>query len=226
MDARDSAGRRTMHIGFPRPTRGFDIEDMEKTIFGQDHWLVSPRLSLDVGIRTESQQVSGAFRVAPRVGIAWSPFGNGTVLRAGYGLFYDRVPLSIYTFNRYPDQLITTYDAAGDIETGPTLFLNTLGQNKVRFPFVTQKPVDGNFSPHSGNWSVSVEHAVGKDLRLRASYMQHDSKGLAIPSRVPPDPERGPERICCKAPARRATGSWSSPRECAWRRSGNCSFPT
>src|SRR5581483_5137517 len=163
IEIRDTADRLIERIGFLRP-RQFGITDIEYTIFGQDHWVISPRLALDLGVRTESQQVSGAFRVAPRGGVAWSPFGNGTVLRGGFGLFYDRVPLNIYTFNRYPDQVITTYDAAGQIETGPFLFLNTLGQSRVRFPFVNQKPVDGNFSPHSANWSVSLEQPLGNDL--------------------------------------------------------------
>lgn len=187
VDIRDAAGALLETIGFPRPVRSFEIDDIEKAVFGQDHWIVTPRLSLDLGIRTESQQVSGAFRVAPRGGLAWSPFGS-TVVRAGFGMFYDRVPLNIYTFNRFPNQLITQYDGLGNIIAGPTLYLNTLGQNRVRSPFVSQKPVDGNFSPRSANWSLSVEQPVTKDLRLRASYMQHNSTGLAILDTIPPDP--------------------------------------
>jgi hypothetical protein len=191
VDIRDNAGVRLARITFPRPLRSFDVDDVERTIFGQDHWMVSPRLSVDLGIRTESQQVSGAFRVAPRLGVAWSPNSHGTVLRAGWGLFYDRVPLNVYAFNRYPDQVLTYYDPDGEVSAGPFLFLNTLGQSKVRFPFVTQKPIDGNFSPYSANWSVSVEQAVRRHVRLRASYMQHDAHGLAIFQRVEPDPATG-----------------------------------
>lgn len=32
---------------------------------------------------------------APRLGLAWRPFGNNTVLRAGYGIFFDVVPRAI-----------------------------------------------------------------------------------------------------------------------------------
>ncbi len=174
-------------IQFPHPTQQFSVRDVEQAIFGQDHWVLSPRISIDLGIRTESQQVSGAFRVAPRARDRVEPVpppGDG--VRAGVGLFYDRVPLNLYAFNRYPDQDITTYLPDGSIATGPILYLNTLGQNKVKSPFVSQKPVDGNFSPRSTNWSLSLEQPVNRDLRLRTSYVQHDSTGLAILDVEPP----------------------------------------
>ena len=131
-----------------------------------------------------------AVRVAPRAGIVWSPLSDkGAVIRAGYGLFYDRVPLNVYTFNRYPDQIITKFDpASGEISEGPFLYLNTLGQARIRFPFIFQRPIDGNFSPWSDTWSVQLEQPVTNALRLRIGYLENNADGLPILNPVAPDP--------------------------------------
>src|SRR4029079_13533256 len=63
------------------------------------------------------------------------------------------------------------------------------GQNRVRQPFVFQRPVDGNFSPWSETWSAQVEQPVTCFLRLRLSFVHDDSDGLAILHSVPPDRE-------------------------------------
>jgi Carboxypeptidase regulatory-like domain len=189
VDILNEAGQLTRRISFPR-VRQFEISDIELNFFAQDHWIVTPRLSLDLGTRVESQEVSGAFRVAPRAGIAWNPIsGQGTTVRGGFGFFYDRVPLNVYVFNKYPDQVITYYDAAGNVTGGPYLYLNTLGQTKVRHPFIFQEPVDGNFSPRSINWTMQVEQPIGHYLKLRTGFMQSLSDGLVILNPVAPDPE-------------------------------------
>src|SRR4029077_2238733 len=109
VDILNAAGQLTRRISFPRD-RQFEISDIELNFFAQDHWLVSPRFSLDLGTRVESQEVSGAFRVAPRLGLAWNPItGQGTTVRGGFGFFYDHVPLNVYVFNKYPDQVVTYY---------------------------------------------------------------------------------------------------------------------
>jgi hypothetical protein len=186
----DIQGRRLVRIDFPRPERTYDVSDVEKSFFGQDHWIVTPRVALDLGVRTEAQQISGAFRVAPRAAVSWTPFtGAGTVLRAGFGFFYDRVPLNVYGFNRYPNREVTVWDQAGNIVSGPTLYLNTLGQNRVRFPFVSQRPVDGNFSPRSNISSIQVEQPVSRFVRLRATYLRNYADGLVILDREGADPE-------------------------------------
>lgn len=64
--------------------------------FFQDDWRVKPNLTLSFGVRYDWQSnIESKFNFAPRVSIAWSPAAKkgkkqNTVIRAGFGLFYDR----------------------------------------------------------------------------------------------------------------------------------------
>jgi hypothetical protein len=169
--------------------RPFQMSDMEFAFFGEDHWNVSPRLALDLGMRAESQQLSETIRLAPRAGVAWTPFkDSGTVVRAGVGLFYDRVPLNVYSFGAFPNPVITTYDPSGQIATGPILYQNVLGEVVIRSPFIFQELTAGNFSPRSRTWSAQVEQPIATRLKLRIGYMQNQSEGLVTLNPVAPDP--------------------------------------
>jgi hypothetical protein len=64
-------------------------------LFFQDDYKVNPKFSLSYGLRYETQNWIGDHNDwAPRVSLAWAPGrGNGpskTVIRAGYGWFFDR----------------------------------------------------------------------------------------------------------------------------------------
>ncbi len=166
----------------------FSKTDIEYSMFAQDHWVISPHLAVDYGVRGESQQRSQAFRLAPRAGLSWSPFAKtGTVLRGGYGLFYDRVPLNVYSFDKYPAPVITMYDTAGQVSGGPFVFRRGLGTVLSRNPFIFREPVDGNFSPSTDTWSVQVEQPVSTFLRLRVGYQQNRSEGLVVLNPSVPD---------------------------------------
>lgn len=76
--------------------------------FGDD-WRVRPNLTLSLGLRYETQtNIHDWTDLAPRIGIAWAPGGGAgrgranTVLRAGFGIFYDRFALAnVLTADRY-----------------------------------------------------------------------------------------------------------------------------
>lgn len=64
----------------------------------QDEWKIARSLTLNVGVRYDLQFLrtisTDTNNVSPRIGLAWSPFAaKTTVVRASFGLYYDRVPL-------------------------------------------------------------------------------------------------------------------------------------
>jgi hypothetical protein len=68
----------------------------------QDDWRVQSNLTLSLGLRYEIQNnVSDHGDIAPRIGFAWAPGGGGksgrqkTVIRGGFGIFYDRLSDSL-----------------------------------------------------------------------------------------------------------------------------------
>jgi hypothetical protein len=81
---------------FGNPT--VNQNNQETGFYAQDEWKVSQALTLNLGVRYDLEFLqtinTDLNNVSPRVGLAWSPYRNGrTVVRASYGLFYDRVPL-------------------------------------------------------------------------------------------------------------------------------------
>lgn len=64
----------------------------------QDEWKIARSLTLNAGVRYDLQFLrtisTDTNNVSPRIGLAWSPFAaRTTVVRASFGLYYDRVPL-------------------------------------------------------------------------------------------------------------------------------------
>lgn len=174
----DAEGRRLQRIDFS-PGRSISLADTEPAGYVQDHWVLNEHFALDGGARLEGQAITHTFRVAPRVGFAWSPDKSGqTVVRGGIGVFYDSVPLSIYRFRRYPDAIVTSYDEQGGIIDGPTRYLTITQQNSSKFPFVSRSKTAGNFAPYSEAWNVELERSISTQLALRLKYLQSDAHDL------------------------------------------------
>lgn len=67
-------------------------------LFFQDDWQVVPNVILNLGLRWDWESiVNDNNNLSPRLGFSWDPAGDGrTVIRAGYGRFYERFALGIW----------------------------------------------------------------------------------------------------------------------------------
>src|SRR5258705_6365994 len=66
--------------------------------FGQDEWQISSNLTVNAGLRYDLQFLPNPIQtdsnnIAPRLGIAYAPGDRKTVIRASFGIYYDRIPL-------------------------------------------------------------------------------------------------------------------------------------
>jgi hypothetical protein len=177
VDIRDDSGSLVQHIDFIGGSP-FDRSDLEVEIFGQDHWVLSQKLALDMGMRFERQGITETFRVAPRVGFTWLPFGKNTPIQGGWGVFFDRVPLGVYSFNNYPEQVITTYGPNGQIVDGPRLYENIIQRSDGSFLFLHSPNEAGNFAPYSTAWNGEIEHRFSHSLIVKANFLQNKSNGV------------------------------------------------
>ncbi|HEX5705816.1 MAG TPA: TonB-dependent receptor [Pyrinomonadaceae bacterium] len=67
-------------------------------LFAQDEWRPRADLTINAGLRHDAQFLpdpieTDANNFAPRVGLAYAPGDHKTVLRAGLGIYFDRLPL-------------------------------------------------------------------------------------------------------------------------------------
>ena len=96
---------------------------------------------------------------APRVGFAYRPWGNNTVLRAGYGIFYDVVPRAITAASvpfAISEPAYTNPAAAPDVIL-PRVFPSTSvgGPATTGIPFAQRSDLR---TPYSMQYNLTIEH--------------------------------------------------------------------
>jgi len=163
----------------------FDVNVFDAAGYIQDDWKFNPFLTLSGGIRVEGQNhTNDHFDFAPRAAIAYALDGHKdhktkTVLRIGYGLFYDRFGasslMSIDRDSGAADSQTTT------VITNPTCFnatslsniaggLSTCGSG-TNLASTTMQLSPTYHSPYTEQLSAGVERQVNKKTTLSATYM-------------------------------------------------------
>ena len=193
------------------PTRYWDLAG-----FVQDDFRVTPDLALNLGLRYEVvSPVNGRIgnfdlqrgvvlnaegpnavphagvkfdknNLGPRVGLAWSPFGQKrTVIRSGFGIFYSQEGNIFDDLGLNPPYLSVNsqvYSAANIPTTGQ--YINDILPSTVSFPdpavpFGTVR-TNGpeRVIPYIMEWNFNVQHEFAKDWVVQTAYV--GSRGLHL----------------------------------------------
>jgi len=128
---------------------------------------------------------------APRLGLAWQPFGDKLVVRAGGGIFYD----IIYGDQQEQTANSTPPNAAAFTYTGPQNALATFenpfnptvapgtwaGFLRTPTSALVMHGIDPNLlSPITYSWNATVQYAIKPSLVLQVGYIGNRSEHQAV----------------------------------------------
>jgi hypothetical protein len=138
----------------------------------------------------------------PRIGFAYRPIsGREVVVRAGFGIYYDNLPLSDLVNNmgnQLPFVLTTNFAPSSAISDTPSLTFDS------PFPSsngsVTSNPTAYGVSraistPFNAEWNLSIEGEGFRKIAVRATYVGNDGRHLHTPfpiNQTTPQPLGGP----------------------------------
>lgn len=165
---------------------------------------------------------------APRIGFSYRPFGNNTVLRGGYGIFFDSSETreiddsgDVYPFvirnTLIPSQDSTTPKLTDNMF--PVVPLHTVSPaidgGQTFAVIISERPRN----PYFQQWSLSVQRELAKDSVLEVSYVGTRGTHLLARANIgqplpPSDPAAcaiNPNSGDCPVSARRPFANITSP---------------
>jgi hypothetical protein len=168
------ASQFTLSAGEPMST----ISQMDVGFFFGDEWKARPDLTVALGLRYETQSNIHDLRdIAPRIGIAWAPGRQGkpvTVIRAGFGIFYDRFALSnsliAARFNGVTQQQLMI--------ASPDFFPTVPASSSLigTFPSAIQQVSSSLRAPYLMQAAVGLERQLPRNTTMAITYA--NSHGL------------------------------------------------
>jgi hypothetical protein len=156
-----------------------EVTAAELAMFAQDRWRIGSRVTLELGLRLDREDIIQRVNWSPRGGVTVGvlPEGRG-ILRGGVGRFRQRTPLNVGAFGQFEERSVTRFGADG-APLGPPVTLVNIPPSELETP----EAVTGN---------VEWNQRFGRRVLFKANYLRRHGEDEYI---LEPDPARGEVRL-------------------------------
>jgi hypothetical protein len=146
----------------------------EFTGWVEDRWTPVRRAEFTLGMRYDWTTQSRTNEWGPRIGFAVAPTSSDrTVIRGGAGIFYDIMPLTIGTFTRSLQRVVTFINDEGDLISPAQTLTNTLAKPNLN-------------TSHVLGWNLELDQQVLSRLFVRVRAEERLGENLPIVTPNPP----------------------------------------
>jgi len=134
------------------------VDSTDVALFAQDRFQPNTRWYLEFGGRVDRDGIVDRFNVTPRIGTAVLLDESGSsVLRGGFGLFYERTPSTVGAFDQF--------ESATDVRYAPD---GVTPAPAIQFRHLVAPDLE---TPRSRTWDVGFDHRINKQWSLRGSLI-------------------------------------------------------
>jgi carboxypeptidase family protein/TonB-dependent receptor-like protein len=153
-----SDGSLARRLDFTGPSAQ-SVDSADVALFMQDRFQPNARWYLEFGGRVDRDGIVDRLNVTPRVGTAVLLDDSGSsVLRGGFGLFYERTPSTVGAFEEFESAIDTRFAADGRTVIGLP----------VRFVHAAAPDLE---TPRSRTWDIGFDHRINQLWSLRGGVI-------------------------------------------------------
>ncbi len=135
-------------------------KNFESAFYVQDHWTPHEGLVLDLGLRSDWDQIVRNLLLSPRVSAGWTPsWMKGTKIAAGFGVFNDALSLEVLTRHQDQTSISTFYAPDGSVTMGPVQSGFLTDERRLK-------------APRARTYTLSLERMLPYRFYAKASYLR------------------------------------------------------